>query len=361
MDSSDGKSGNQNGAAQVDKNQDCVNDVDREGDTIDDREGRLLLRPTDSSDIARLGGPRSRSNSKNATNLRQPLPVLRSVSTQSGDLGRTTITDSEINSSQFSSSISDINSFDDGASIASRLSQIVIEQEDILKQYRKSLDCLPQSTSCYGASLSPDSSKHRECKRRLSLNVPNFVRGSLKNLAAGVSSSISNLSTSSYDRDIEATMRRVRSSATCRRRSSGNIGHSLNEPVTSIQDAEDLESNGDHLPKIEILHDADAHIVTRAPMSNGSLETRQTNGQTELDGAQQKEQFGMETEQEDKCGSASSNGIDPLVIAEMKRPDERLDNWPSEHQKGNGSEPNSDASIKSRRHRAWNQCCNCFI
>lgn len=114
------------------------------------------------------------------------------------------------------------------------------------------------------------------------------------------------MSISTFYRDIEAIMKRVRSSVTCRRKSSGNIGQkSLNEPATSIQCADNLEVNGDHLPKIEILREA--RTVTRAPRSNGSLEARQTNGQIELDFQQQKEQFQIETKQADQCGSISSD------------------------------------------------------
>lgn len=65
------------------KDEDHISSTDRE--TIDDREGRLLLRPTDSNDIQRLNSSRSKSSSKNASSSDWPSPVFRSISAHSGE------------------------------------------------------------------------------------------------------------------------------------------------------------------------------------------------------------------------------------------------------------------------------------
>lgn len=277
----------------ADSNSRNLEDVSITEAQMDAKESILLLRPTYSREIDHLNAPRSRPIvrrtrvSQSTSDITSSLANVNTnqLRSTSGDDFYPPITISEANLSSSTSTLaSDSSSFDDLISIETRFSQIISEQQHALDRHRKSLGCIGQSTSCSRSLLAPDNARDGKCdqtKRRLSLCLPtratSMVRDSLKNLASNLRTSLSNLSLSSYDRDIDATMKRLRamrsSSPAC------GVKDSLrpHSPEATIDPVKPVVSIAE-MPKVEVLHSA-APIVNE---SNRRSESPKCNEQCEL-------------------------------------------------------------------------------
>lgn len=316
---------------------------------IAEKEGSLLLRPTDSREADRSTATKFRSNIRR-THLSRSTGELDSGapskefehprSTTGGDFyPPIKISEVDLSSSNISS-ISDINSFDDVASIETRFSQIINEQEDELERtHRKSLGCIDRATSCFESSLTPNdmaNNNRAQSKRRLSLCAPTkasmMVKDSLKNLANSLRNSMSNLSICSYDRDIEATIRSVKSTSKC----CSSVSHCNLRSFSPAQTvrSEKLPESSEPSPKIEISQETgsgeekeekldpreelpsrgiDDEQSEEAQVANdGSVETPATTSGPEIQALDKRQR-------DDNCQETSSTTVDIKLNSQVER------------------------------------------